>query len=147
MARIRDGEWIAGAGGAALLVSLFLPWYGGGRVEATAWQALGVLDVVLALLALVPLTLVVLQATRASPTLPVVFSVLSVPTAALATLLVLVRLIDQPGPNALVEVEIGAWLALVAALVATAGGWRSLRVEDIPGVALPPIEELPAPVP
>ena len=44
MGRLRDGEWIAGAGGVALLAAMLLPWYGvGGFAEATAWQAFDVL--------------------------------------------------------------------------------------------------------
>ena len=44
MRRLRDGEWIAGAGGIALLASLFLP---GTRGRERPWQAFSVLDVVL----------------------------------------------------------------------------------------------------
>ncbi len=143
MGRLRGGDLIAGAGGAALLVALFLDWYSG----ASAWQAFSVLDVVLALLALVPLALVALQATRASPSLPVAFSVLTTVAGALATLLVLYRILNQPGPNDRVEVELGAWIGLAAAAITAAGGWRSLRVEAIPGAVTPPIEELPAPTP
>jgi len=143
MRRLRDGEWIAGAGGVGLLASMFLAWYSG----ATAWQALSVLDVVLALLALVPLALVVLQATRESPSLPVVFSVLTTVAGTLVTLLILYRIVNQPGPNDAVDVEPGAWIGLAAAVATTAGGWRSMRVEEIPGVALPPVEDLPAPAP
>jgi hypothetical protein len=154
MRRLRDGEWIAGAGGLALLAAMFLDWYGTtvgalDRFEpaVNAWQAFSVLDVVLALFALVPLALVVLQATRESPSLPVAFSVLTALAGALATLVIAYRLLNQPGPNDAVEVEAGAWIGLVAALVITAGGWRSMRVEEVPGVPLPPIEDLPAPAP
>jgi drug/metabolite transporter (DMT)-like permease len=143
MRRLRDGEWVAGAGGVALLAALFLDWYSG----ASAWQAFSVLDVVLALLALVPLALVVLQATRESPSLPVAFSVLTTVAGALATLLILYRILDQPGPNDRVDVELGAWIGLAAAAVTAAGGWRSTRVEAIPGARRPPIEDLPAPAP
>ena len=159
MRRLRDGEWIAGAGGVALIASLFLHWYGlegeleplavaaGFSLAATGWQSFGVLDVVLTLLALVPLALVVLQATRPSPSIPVAFSVLTVLAGGLATLLVVIRLIDQPGPNELVGVEAGAWLGLAATLFVAIGGWRSLRAEDIPGVPLPPVEHRPTPAP
>ena len=155
MRRLRDGEWIAGAGAVALLASMFLHWYGlvvfgaadQALPEATAWQAFDVLDVVLALLALVALALVFTQATRLSPAIPVFFSVMTVLAGALATLLILYRIVNQPGPNELVDVQVGAWLGLLAALVMTAGGWRSLRVEPVPGQAMPPVEELPAPAP
>jgi hypothetical protein len=159
MRRLRAGEWIAGAGGVALLLALFLDWYsvplapvGGGALElpalqASGWQAFDVLDVLLALLALVPLALAALQATRTSPSLPVAFSVLATLAGALAALLVLYRIVNQPGPNDLVDVETGAWIGFAAAVAIAAGGWRSMRVERIPGLPLPPIEDLPAPSP
>jgi hypothetical protein len=147
MGRVRDGEWIAGAGGVALLAAMFLHWYGAGPFEATAWQAFDVLDLVLALLALVPLGLVVTQATRASPSIPVALSVLTALAGGLAGLLILYRIVNQPGPNDVIQVQPGAWLAFVAALVISGGGWRSLRVEAIPGAPLPPVEDLPAPAP
>jgi hypothetical protein len=149
MRRLRDGEWVAGAGAVALLAAMFLHWYGSDlgtvRIEATAWQAFDVLDVVLVLLALVALALVVLQATRRSPAVPVAFSVFTALAGALAALLILYRIVNQPGPNDVVEVQAGAWLGLLAALIIAGGGWRSIRVEPVPGTPLPPIEDLPAP--
>jgi hypothetical protein len=145
MRRLRDGEWVAGAGAVALLAALFLHWYGAGPFEATAWQAFDVLDVVLVLLALVPIALVFTQATRRSPSIPVALSVFTTIAGGLAALLILYRIINQPGPNDLVDVQLGAWLGLVASLVIAGGGWRSLRVEPIPGTPLPPIEDLPTP--
>jgi hypothetical protein len=154
MRRLRDGEWIAGAGALALLASMFLHWYGLdlallGDVtpEATAWQAFDVLDIVLALLALVPLALVFTQATRQSPAIPVFFSVMSVLAGLLAALLILYRIVNQPGPNEIVTVQAGAWLGLLAALVIAGGGSRSMRVEPVPGQAMPPIEDQPLPAP
>jgi hypothetical protein len=143
MGRLRDGEWIAGAGGAGLVAALFLDWYSG----LNAWRALSVLDVVLALLALVPLALVVLQATRTSPSLPVAFSVLTTVAGALATLLILYRIVNQPGPNDAVAVDRGAWVGLAAAAATVLGGWRSMRVEEMRGAGVPPVEDLPAPAP
>ena len=152
--RLRPADLVAGAGGLALLASLFLHWYGGEvlvtggpplRAESTAWQAFSVADVVLALLALVPLALVFFQATRQSPALPVLFSVLSTLAGLIATLVIVFRLLDRPGPND--EVEAGAWLGLLAALVIGAGGWRSTRDERMPGHPAPAIEHQPAPAP
>ena len=115
--RLRVPDLVAGAGGFALVAALFLHWYGltlpGGRAlgpEVTGWQAFSVLDVVLALLALVPFALVVLQATRDSPALPVLFSVLTTVAGFVAAVLILYRIVNQPGPNDVVEVQAGAWL-------------------------------------
>jgi hypothetical protein len=138
MRRLRAAEWIAGAGGAGLLVALWLDWYS----SASAWRAFAVLDVALALAALVPLALVVLQATRESPALPSAFSALTFVAGALATLLILYRILDPPVPG----VEHGAWIGLAAAVVAAAGGWRSLGDETHHGTARPSIEDLPAPL-
>ena len=44
--RLRRGEWLAAAGGVALLAVLWAPWYD----DANAWRAFAVLDVLLALL-------------------------------------------------------------------------------------------------
>src|SRR5688572_4125469 len=156
MGRLRPADLVAAAGGLALLAAMFLHWYGipvevlatGGpsrRVEFTAWQAFDVLDVLLTLLAFVPLALLVAQATRESPAFPVLFSVLTIVAGALAALLILYRIVNQPGPNATVEVEAGAWLGLLAALIAAAGGWWSARGERMPGAAPRPIGHMPAP--
>jgi hypothetical protein len=156
MRRLRDGDWIAGAGGVALLAALFADWYAAtvtfGALDrldlgATAWEAFSVLDVVFALLALVPLALVALQSTRDSPSLPVAFSVLATVAGAVAAILILYRVVNQPGPNDVVSVELGAWIGLAAAVAIAGGGWRSMRVEAMPGVPLPPVEELPVPAP
>ena len=48
-------------------------------------------------------------------------------------LLILLRIVDQPGPNALSPSSAGAWLGLAAAVVVLVGGWRSMRVEPTPG--------------
>ena len=147
MARLRAGEWLAGAAAVVLLGSLFLDWSRAPVGGASAWEAFDVLDFVLAALALVPLALFVTQATRRCPAIPVTFSVLTALAGALATLLIAVRLIDQPGPNALITVEAGAWLGLLAALLATAGGWRSMRVEAVPHTPAPAVTDMPAPAP
>ena len=152
--RLRVPDLVAGAGGFALVAALFLHWYGltlpDGRAlgpEMTGWEAFSVLDVVLALLALVPLALVVLQATRDSPALPVLFSVLTTVAGFLAAVLILYRIINQPGPNDVADVQAGAWLAFLAAAVVTAGGWSSMRVEAMPGRPERPVEHMPSPAP
>ena len=141
LSRLRSGELISAAGGAALLVVMFLEWYAtagvtqvGGREIVvsdgfTAWERFTVTDILLALAALAALGLAVLTASRRSPALPVAAAVLATGFGVLATLLVFYRIINQPGPNEVIEVKFGAFLGFVCALVITAGGLRAMRDE------------------
>jgi len=133
--RLRAGEWLAAAGGVALLVSLFLPWYGLLGADVSGFEALSVIDLLLVLLALLALALAVLQATQNTPAMPVAAGVLTATFGKIGALLVLFRIIVEPESSAL-EVEIGAWVALAATVAITAGGWLSLMNEHVRG--LPP---------
>ena len=160
MRRLRDGEWIAGAGAVLLLGATFLDWYGvsvratlpGGRTVTasaggSAWVVFTVLDVVLALLALLGLALVVAQVTRRGPAVPVALAVLVTVAGVLVLIAVAYRLVDQPGSDERAEMRVGSWLGLLGVLAITAGGWRSLREERDPHAPAPAIEEQPAPAP
>jgi hypothetical protein len=144
--RLRAGEWLAAAGGSALIVSLLLPWYEGPTGTLTGYQALTVVDVLLTLIALLALSLAVLQATQDTPAKPVAAGVLSVVFGAIGVLLVVFRLVDSPSDG--LEVRGGAWLGLVAAIAITVGGWRSLAAEYVRGLPPDPEPELrPTPAP
>jgi hypothetical protein len=154
--RLRLGEWVAAAGGVVLIGSLFSTWYGTSvsvgdsglelRVGFSAWELFDLLDVVLVLIGLTAIALAVLQATRDSPAMPVGAGVLTVVLGALGAILVAYRIIDQPGPNELIEVRAGAWVGLAAALAITVGGWESIRNERVRGLPPDPEPELrPAP--
>ncbi len=132
--RLRFGEWLALAGGIALIVSLLLPWYDAPTEPLTGYEALTIVDILLTLVALLAISLGVLQATQDTPAKPVAAGVLSVVFGALAVLLVVFRLIDSPADG--LEVRPAAWLGLLAALAITVGGWRSLAAEYVRG--LPP---------
>jgi uncharacterized membrane protein len=138
--RLRAGEWLAAAGGIALIVSLLLPWYQPllpivPYDSLTGYQAFSVIDILLTLAALLGIALAVLQATQDSPAKPVAAGILTVVAGLLATLLVLFRLIDVPRHDEL-EAMPGAWLALIATIALTAGGWLSIANEHVRG--LPP---------
>ena len=142
--RLRAGEWLAAAGGILLIVSLLLPWYDTGiptrtgfdttRVTVTGFEALSVIDILLALLALLALALPALQATQDAPNKPVGAAVMTVVFGAIGVLLVVFRLIDAPADG--FEVTAGAWVALAATVLITVAGWRSLAAEYVRG--LPP---------
>jgi hypothetical protein len=131
--RLRAGEWLAAAGGVLLIVSLFLPWYEGAE-PVSGFEALSVIDILLALLALLAFALPVLQATQDAPNKPVGAAVLGVVLGALGALLVVFRLIDSPADG--LEVRPGAWVALAATVLITVAAWRSLAAEYVRG--LPP---------
>jgi|tagenome__1003787_1003787.scaffolds.fasta_scaffold20968925_4 hypothetical protein len=153
--RLRPADLLACAGGAVLLVSLFLTWYGRDReappsgdglavgLESTGWQALTVIDVLLAAAALVAVAVPVVTAAARGPAKAVALDIIGSVTSALAVLLVLWRLIDAPADG--LEVRSGAWIGLAGALIALAGCFLALKDERAPGVAVPAVPVRPAP--
>jgi uncharacterized membrane protein len=136
---VRPGEVIAGVGGLVLLVSLFTSWYEGG---VSGWEALSVIDVILALVALTGIALLVTQATMRRPGWPVALSVLTSALGFVATLLVLLRIVDLPETEGLAG---GIWLALAGVVALTAGAWRAMADERNRNVPDPRVEVRPAP--
>jgi hypothetical protein len=142
--RLRAGEWITAVSGAALLASLFLPWYEAGGEEATAWQALTVTDVLLALLAAFGVALLPITASQGTPAVPIAFSALVSLAGVVGVLLVLVRAANLPD---------GAdgrgwalWLGLAGVLGVAAGGCVAMRDERL-SPPPPDIEPIAAPRP
>jgi hypothetical protein len=141
---LRPGDALAAAGGALLLIALFLPWYdapGGARV--TGWRAFAVLDVLLALLAVLGIAIAVAVMVRRTPALPIALAGVGCVAGPLGVLLVLIRLLDAPGQ--LSGVAVGAWLGLLGAVGVAAGAWRSVADERNRGVPPVPSELRPAP--
>ncbi|MGH2744083.1 MAG: hypothetical protein ACRDN8_16730 [Thermoleophilaceae bacterium] len=153
--RLRAGEWMAAVSAAALLVSLFLPWYARGGDDATAWEALAAIDVVLALVAASGIALLPITAAQRVPAVPLALSVFVTLAATIGLVLVLVGLANLPG--AVDGREWGLWLALAAAIGLIAGGALAMHDERLspagrhtdltgrPTPAPPDIEPIPAP--
>jgi hypothetical protein len=160
--RLRTGELVAGIGGIALILIMFIfDWYGPPGViqeqaaaanvdigGVNAWKIFEFTDIVLFLVALVGVGLAVLTALEQAPALPVAGSVLTTAAGILGSVWLFYRILNQPGPNDLIEVEIGAWLGLLATLAIAAGGWLSMREEGV-STAQPPQfgQTRPAPPP
>jgi hypothetical protein len=155
--RLRAGEWIAALSGAVLLVSLFLPWYGAGGEDASAWEALAVVDVALALVAAFGVGLLVITASQRVPAVPIALSTIVTLVGLIGLVLVLIRLANLP--DGLDGREPGVWLGLLAAIGIVAGAAIAMRDErlspagghtDLTGSPTPPppeIEPIPAPRP
>jgi hypothetical protein len=112
------GGLVAALGGLLLLVSLFLDWYTLATFTVTAWTAFEVWDLVLAALAI---GVIVSAATHLGywrgPTHSIGLLVLG-----LAALVIVASQLINPPPSVLHGgIGDGGWLALVAAVVMTAG--------------------------
>jgi hypothetical protein len=144
--RLGAGEWLAALSGLALLVSLFLPWYGA-NVDGTAsgWESLAAVDVLLAFVAASGVLLAIVTASQRVPAVPVALSALVALAGGIGVLLVLFRAIDLPSGADTREWAI--WLGLAGAIGIVAGSVIAMRAEVRPGATVPDIPAMPAPRP
>jgi hypothetical protein len=169
--RLRAGEWIAALGGAALLASLFLPWYERpaatciqivgqdcpGPARFSAWEALAANDVILALAAAAAIALLVVTATQRVPAVPIALAGLVTLAGIVGLVIVLVRTAWLPDVDA--DRGPALWLGLAGALAIVIGGWLAMHDERLskpgrptdatgrPGPPPPEVEAIPAPRP
>jgi hypothetical protein len=73
--------------------------------------------------------LAVLTATSRTVALPVAASAITAALGIAAVVMVLLRMLFQPGPNDLIDLKFGIWLALFSALLVAYGGWDSMKEE------------------
>ena len=137
--RLSLGEKIAGAAGLALIVIMFLSWWGApGEIaeaaelagvdtgSANAWEAHDLMDIIWFLTGLAGIALAVMAAGRNSVNLPVAMSAIVAGLGILSTLLIVYRLIDPPFDAGR---EFGVFLGLIAAAAVAYGGWRAMQEE------------------
>ena len=134
-----------GFGGLAVLVVMFLDWYGppdellysSGDLTYSAWEAFAFNDVILALAALMAIAAFVLTATQPTAAVPLALASLTTIVSLVALILVVLRVIWPPDvfpDEAPFDPErmTGAWLGLVATSVLAAGCLASIRDERLP---------------
>jgi hypothetical protein len=166
--RLRGSEWTAAIGGVVVLIALlFLNWYNVaafsvdlpfGHFSASgdlgAWDSEGFLGILanLVILAagLAAVGLAFLTAGSRTVALPVATSALTTWLGIGAVVMVVGRMLFQPGPNGLVDLEFGIFVALIGALIIAYGGWQSMQEETVarpsrraPGPSGPVTEEPP----
>ena len=141
LSRLRSGERLALAGAIALAVLLGLNWYFLSQPEATVGQhesgirSVGWFAALLLLVAIgCALATAFFTVTQRAAGLPIIFSVLTFVFGVLATIAVLVRLIWQPhlgvdAGRADVDIELWAYLGLLAVAAIGAGGWIAILDE------------------
>ena len=137
-ARLHAGHVLAGLGALLTLAALWMPWYalasseplgafGRGMLEAfgramtlDAWTVFGGTDALLAGAAALVLVATFAAASDRVDAEAAARGIAVVGAVALA--LVTLKLVDQPGPNALLEVRHGAWAAAAGCAMMVAGG-------------------------
>ena len=122
---LSSGELVGAVSGLGLLVASFLPWYSAGDTDATAWQAFSVIDLVLLAAAVVSVSVAVVVLTRLSVSYPPAGSSVAAGFGAAAVVCVLYRLIDPPASG--VDLEIGAWIGLIASAGVLVGGYLGMQ--------------------
>src|SRR5947199_9623955 len=140
-ARIHTGELISAASALAVVPIMFLlEWFGtvglprsrrsGLETAENAWRVLTYTRWLMLLAAAVALGSVVLHASQRShgarTDTSVVVAALGTVTAAMLAYRVLINL---PDPSSVVDIKIGAYLGLLAAIGITLGGYDSIREE------------------
>jgi hypothetical protein len=122
--RARQGKLIAGVGGLMLFGFLFLPWFGEGGVNLTGWEGQTTTDIYLLITAMVAVA-AALPETRAILVPGVTMSGGATLLGGIATvLLIWLAFIDFPESDAH---KVGVYLALVAAVVITIGGFMAAQ--------------------
>jgi hypothetical protein len=124
--RLRLGEVLLAVSGVVLIVALFLPWYG---PDLSGWEALGVVDVILALVAACAVSVTVSTAFFRVAAVPIALDALVTLLGLVGLLLVLFRVIDLPDGAS--GREAGVWVALAAAAGVVVSGCLSMRDERL----------------
>ncbi len=140
-----------GAASPALLICLFvLPWYGDkavfarvasgfGPTDATGWQSLEWISLLVVLASVGGILAWWWQGTRSAPALPVCATVITTVVSALLVVALIYRVLIEP-PSVLlagaagvdtIETKIGAYLGLALSVALLAGGYLSLREDGI----------------
>jgi hypothetical protein len=151
---LRRSDWIIATGAIALLVVMFLPWWGvsftgstpvgassihisaGGTVSGWEWLTvqrwLWLLTIVVALAA------VVLEALTSEIELPVSPRLVVAALGAVSTGFIIYRIVDHPGAggttgtaqNYTYGIEYGIWLGLLSAATIMLGGYFGMQEEE-----------------
>lgn len=139
------GEKIAGVSAAVLAVSLYLNWFGievsgpGGSVGLSggnAWESLDFVPIFLAATVILCLLSIVMRVTDLDYRLPASANAWLAMLGVASALLVLIQIVDPPdfgevsGLSLDATLELGIFVALIAAIGIALGGYLAVREED-----------------
>ncbi len=127
--RVRFAEMLALVGGAALLASLFMPWYEFATGRYDAWESLTGALVPLVITGAMGIYLFVITLIRESPALPVAAAVWTTFWAFIGAIFALVHVLSLPsGAHARCY---GLWVGLAASVLVLVAAWLAMR-DDSP---------------
>lgn len=134
--------------GAALLVALFLDWYGDGPAKANAWESFAVLDVLLTLVGVLAVALAIAAALSRAQAVPVGIGSMLVLVGVVVSVWLAIRIPSPPGGA---DREIGLWIGLASCVGSTLSALWSIRDDRFPSAVTDAgrtdIPTLPAPPP
>lgn len=128
--RLRGGEFLAGAAGAALVLSLFLDWFETDDVRTSGWSGLSlgvVIVVVLALVMCAAVLLLVQSAAALAPTMLV--TVVAAATTIVALLAVTIDVLTTQDDT--VDLLWPAPAGILFSAMLALGAWRSMGDERL----------------
>lgn len=129
--QVGQGRLIAGLGGLMLFAFLFLPWFGEAGGNFTGWEGQTTTDLYMLITAMVAVA-AALPGTRALLVPGVTMSGAATLLGGVATaLLIWLSFIDSGDADR----KVGMYLALVAAILITVGGFMSSRATPAPARA------------
>ena len=152
MANLTRGQRLSAITGVVLFLLTFTSWYGitglgdnalGIELDvdttANAWQAFGWVDLVMLLAAIAAVLPAV--ATLTGQKLPFDAARAAMGIGALAALLVAYRILNEPGPDEILDVKYGAWLGLLGCLAVI---WGARQAAGSGPLVTPPPAAPPA---
>ena len=123
--RLRSGELLAGASAGGLLAVMSADWFGGG----SAWETMTIARFALVALVLCALAVLVLTVSR-TVAMATSAATITIAVGTIALLLVLYRVVvNEPGTNAEVSIDLGAYAGMTLVVGVMAGAFRALADE------------------
>ncbi len=124
--QLRSGELLSTAGAIGLALVLFADWFGG----RSAWSTLTVGRVLLGLTIALALTFVLITLSARAVSMATSSATVTIGFGTLTLLYLLIRVgIDEPGVNADVSIDAGAYVGVLCVVAIIAGAWRALADE------------------
>jgi hypothetical protein len=133
---VRRSEWLCGASGALLFLSLFSTWYKGVHTSVgySAWQSFAVIDIAMLVLAVMAICIVFVFSLRKLVAVGTALNALTAGLAPLVALAVAYRALVVPKLDfSGVSRSYGLWAGLGLCILIALWAWMSLRDERFAG--------------